>query len=147
MRIALVAALLLAVPGSALAARAESLHSLRSAEAAFYRAQLPFQADWTPSPANPYLRPTALNDPRRGVPKTLSRHLTGWAEGVNSSTFKSWTVFVFDQGAQAASYARWWKTRCKAPNCNGVALRANNVFYFGARFPAASRAMAQLRSG
>ncbi len=145
MRVAVVAALSIVLSGSALAARTETRHSLRMTEAAFYRVGLPFETDWTPSPANPYLVPASQHDPRQGLPTTLRGHLVGWAGGGSSVTFKTWSAWVFDDGPSAVSYAQWWERRCKPPQCNGSLLRANNVVYFGARFAAASRAMAQLR--
>ena len=139
--IVIVAAALLPV-GLGLAARAESLHSLRAAEEVFYKAGLPFQIEWRP---NRYLRPGSIgpgsSDPNAVVPKALLPHLTGWAEGVNTAKFTFWTVFVFDGTSAAVAYAR----RTVQPSKAWVVLRANNVVYVGTRFRSASRAMAHLR--
>ena len=115
--------------------------ALRQVEAAFYRAGLPFQRDWSPHSANPYLVPG--DNPRSGIPATFRAHLIGWADGTNSSSFQIWQVFVFDSDAKAASFAR---TFCKPASCTGlVSIRSDNVAYVGSRIPAALRAMARLR--
>ncbi len=122
---------------------AASVHqlALRQAEAAFYRAGLPFQRDWSPQSANPYLVPQ--DNPKGRIPATFRAHLVGWADGTNSSTFRIWQVFVFDSGAEAATFTRAW---CKPPSCTGlVSVRSENVAYVGSRIPAALRAMAILR--
>jgi hypothetical protein len=121
----------------AVTARAESRHTLRSAEAAFYHAGLPFQGEWTP---DPYLRPTPTP---AWVPKRLLADVTGWAAGANAVTFKVWDVTVFDQSAPALAFSSMMAARARS----SLVLRADNVVYVGARLPAAERAMAQLRRG
>jgi hypothetical protein len=116
-------------------------HTLLQAEAAFYRAHLPFQRDWSPRSANPYLVGQA--NPRAEIPDAFRPHLIGWAGGTNSATFQSWQIFVFDSDAEASLFAHTW---CKTPSCVGqLSLRADNVAYVGSRIPAASRAIASLR--
>jgi len=70
---AVAATLLVAITrsGAALARSSESVHNLRTVEAAFYRAKLPFSEDWTPHPPNPYLVPAQRSGPWQEVPKTL----------------------------------------------------------------------------
>ena len=137
-----VAAISVTLCGTALAAHAGRLQSLRAAEAAFYRAGLPFRTEWTP---NPYIVVAPGDDPRELVSPSVRRHLIGFASGGSSITFKTWSVWVFDQAPPAIFYARWSQRRCKPPQCNGATLRANNVVYFGARLSAAVRAMTKLR--
>jgi hypothetical protein len=130
-----VVAAALVLSGCGMAARAESLHTLRAAEAAFYRAGLPFQVEWTP---NPYLRPNGPPFPVP-VPKPLLAHLTGSAEGASPVKFTEWIVFIFDQPARALAFAR-------LPALEHVlVIRADNVVYVGTRLPPAMRAMSQLR--
>jgi len=121
--------------GCGRAARAESVHTLRAAEAAFYRAGLPFRVEWTP---NPYLRPGGPPAPVP-VPKPLLAHLTGLAEGANPVKFTEWIVFIFDQPGSALAFARLPILE------HTLVTRADNVIYVGARIPAAMRAMSRLR--
>jgi hypothetical protein len=135
--VGLVVAAALVLSGCGMAARAESLHTLRAAEAAFYRAGLPFEVEWTP---NPYLR--ANGPPFAGlVPKALLAHLTGSAEGANPVKFTEWMVFIFDQPARALAFGRL------PAGEHVLVIRADNVVHFGTRLPAAMRAMSQLRHG
>lgn len=125
----------LVLSGCGTGAQAERLHTLRAAEAAFYRAGLPFQGQWTP---NPYLRPSGPPSPVP-VPAPLLAHLTGLAEGANSVKFTEWIVFIFDHPASAIAYTR-------LPILEHVLVTsADNVVYVGARIPAAMRAMSRLR--
>ena len=132
------AAALVAAP--ARAAPSLHRHTLRQAEAAFYRAGLPFQRDWKPGATNPYLARQA--NPRAEIPAPFRRHLIGWAGGTNSATFRSWQVFVFDTRSEAVLFGRTW---CKPPSCVGLIRTADNVTYVGSPLAAASRAMARLR--
>lgn len=145
-RVSVVLGVVLAVATPAFAVSTPRLYGLRQAEAVFYRAGLPFSAEWSPRPVNPYLVPRQPNDPRQGLPAALRSHLIGWAGGSNSSTFKTWQVFVFDREPSAVAGANWWKRRCKPASCNGFVLRAENVVYFGTRLVRADRAMKQLGS-
>jgi hypothetical protein len=122
----------------------ESLHGLRSVEAAFYRAKLPFAQDWNPHPLNPYLVPAQKDDARLTVPRAIRSRLVGWAGGANAKTFKVWQVFVFDSQSAAISFAVVERAHCKPPDCNATVLRANNVVYFGNRMQAALQALAAL---
>jgi hypothetical protein len=132
----------LAIPR--LATPSESVHGLRSVEAAFYRAKLPFAEDWSPHPLNPYLVPAQKTDPRQSVPMAIRARLVGWAGGGNSNTFKSWQVFVFDRATAAVSFATAQRAHCKPPDCNAIVLRADNVVYFGDRLKGALDALATL---
>ncbi len=143
MRAVLAVALALGLAGPALAARAETLHSLRSVEAAFYRAGIPFSSEWVPTPPNPYLVPKA-SAPGSSLPSAFRRHLIGWAGRVNATTFNGAQVWVFDGGAPAAEYAGWAWRHCSPSPCTGRILRADNVVYVGSPLPAAARAMAAL---
>jgi len=144
--VAVVVAAAVMLLASAPVVHGESLHSLQSAEQAFYKAGLPFEFDWTP---NPYLRPnpktggaapgpTGKADPVTPVPTQLIGNLKGWAGGSNALTFKVWTISVFDRASAAAAYAHL------ATATKFLVLRTNNTVYVGSGFPAASRAMAQL---
>jgi hypothetical protein len=140
------AVLVASTPSAAALARSgESVHSLRSVEAAFYRSKLPFSQDWTPHPPNPYLVPPPRASPVQVVPAAIRSRLTGWAGGGNSTTFKSWQVFVFDGSTAAIAYAAVQRAACKPRSCSTVVLRANNVIYFGDPFPSALRAISELR--
>ena len=130
-----VVAVALVLVGCGTAARAGSLHTLRAAEAAFYRAGLPFQAEWTP---NPYLRPHAPPSPVP-MPKPLFAHLTGLAGASDPVRFTESIVFVFDGPAPALAFSGL------AGREHFLVIRADNVVYVGARLPAAMRAMTQLR--
>jgi hypothetical protein len=147
-RVVAIAAACLLV-GLAAVARGESFHSLQAAEQAFYEAGLPFEFDWKP---NRLLRPspktggagpgpTRDGNPATPVPPQLLGQLRGWAGGVDARTFKVWTVAVFDRASAAIAYAQLATRTAQTL----VALRANNVVYVGTPFPAAARAIGQLR--
>jgi len=135
-----VVGLCLLAPGSALAGPAESFHSLNNVEATFYRVGLRFKGEWRP---NPYLKSDL--DPRSALPGSLRRHLVGVAVGANSSTFQSWSAYVFDGSSAATTWEGVLRRTSKRPQSNGIMLRAGNVVYFGSRLPRALRAMARLR--
>lgn len=131
-----VVATALVLSGWGMAARAESLHTLRAAEASFYRVGLPFQVEWTP---NPYLRPHGPASPWP-VSKALLAHLAGSAVGANPVKFTEWSVLIFDQPAPALAFARLAERGSPF-----LVIRADNVVYVGTHLAAAIRAMAQLR--
>ena len=151
MRGSVVLGVALVVATSAFAASTPRLHGLRQAEAAFYRAGLPFSTEWSPhpvNPVNPYLVPRRQNDdPLYGwVPTALRSHVIGWAGGVNNKTFATWRVFVFDRDPSAVAGANWQRRICKPASCDLVVLRADNVVYLGSRLTRAYRAMKRLGS-
>ena len=63
----------------------------------------------------------------------------------NSTTFKSWQVFVFDGSTTAISYAAVQRAASKPRYCSGVVRRANNVVYFGAHLRSAAQAISELQ--
>ena len=142
MRVLIAAVMLLSVTGVPTSADAANRITLRAVERAFYEARIPFSADWQPKPSNPYLVPRSSVAPAASLPNAFRPHLIGSAWYLNSATFKSRTVYVFDSASIAATYLAWAKHHC---TCDGsVILVARNVAYTGSPSAAVTKTMARL---
>ena len=144
MKLGVVAVLAVALSGSALATPTSRRLDLRTVEAAFYHAKIPFESDWRPTAVNPYLVPRPVSPFEvEMLPPSLRPHLVGWAGRVSPATFKGGAVWVFDAQAPAAAFARWCKQKCNLQK-DGVYLQARNVVYVGVSSPVVAKVMAQL---
>jgi hypothetical protein len=146
-RIAAVTALVFVVLVAVTACGGSSSNSLRSVEAAFYRAGIPFQADWQAGKGNPYLVGRQGENLSGFVPASLRKHLRADATGGSPVTFAIWQAFIFDSRAAAQSFAAREKRAVAATGSGAnkpVVMVAANTVYVGKNSARARRAMARL---
>jgi len=122
--------------------------SLRSAEAAFDRAQIPFQSDWRSGTTNPFLTQAGETSRLAMVPVQLRPRLRAAAWALNANTFQARFLLVFARSSDAQQFLAWDRKGVRQGTIDqgkNVVLVARNAVYFGQNLPAARRAMATLR--